>query len=547
VQRIAAILFLAGGCYGGAPGEEGETDSAEGGQTEGESGSGEEETDGEPGACDGPVGRVGLQRLTRAEYNRTVRDLFGVTSAPADAFPPDSSTGGFENNASSLTISPQLASLLLDASETVAAEAMANMGAQIVDCAPGDTPCVRDALAALALRVYRRPATDGELDDLWALVDFAASEGETYADGVEYALQAMLMAPQFLYRSVPAVPSPDAEIVALDDYAVATRLSYFLWGSAPDDALLARAGKGELTEGEGLREEFDRMLAHDKAKALYEGFFSQWLKLGKLGLVSPDPDAFPQWSDALRDEMLLEAQLFFTDLVERDGSPLEIINGTKTFANEELADIYGVSGVTGSKLTSVDTNAKQRAGVLTMPAVLAMTANPLEPNIVQRGVWLAEAILCAEPPPPPEGVPPLEDPEAGETERERLQRHRTDPNCASCHQLIDPLGFAFENYDAIGQWRTQAQGEPVDNLGRLPDGTEFNGVIELSELLADGAYYPSCMTEKVMTYALGRAMTGDDECAIDDIASVHVTEDGTISDLLWAVVRSDAFLMEEVP
>ena len=165
---------------------------------------------------------------------------------------------------------------------------------------------------------------------------------------------------------------------------------------------------------------------------------------------------------------------------------------------------------------------------------------------MSRGVWLAEAILCAEPPPPPEGVPPLEEPMAGETERERLERHRADPNCASCHQLIDPLGFPFENYDAIGQWRTQAQGEPVDNLGQLPDGTEFSGVVELARLLSDGAYYPTCVTDKVMTYALGRAMGDDDECAIDDIATVHVTADASISDLLWAVVQTDAFLMEEV-
>jgi hypothetical protein len=498
---------------------------------------------------------VGLQRLTRAEYNRTVRDLFGVTSDPADAFPPDSVSDGFDNHAKSLTISPQLAALLLDAAETIAAEAMANQGAQIVDCQPGDLACVRAALEALALRVYRRPPTADELDDLEGMVEFAAAEGDTFDDGVEYALQAMLMAPQFLYRSVPA-SSPAAngepsapeerEVVALDDWSLATRLSYFLWGSTPDDALLAAAGQGELHDPDGLREQFDRMLADPKAAALYDGFLGQWLQLGKLGAASPDPAAFPQWSDALRDQMLEETRLYWEDLRDRDASVLELVNGTRTFANAELAAIYGVSGVQGSELQPIDLDPKRRAGVLTMPAILTMTSGPEQPNIVRRGVWLAEAILCASPPPPPEGVPPAPDPQPGETERERLERHREDPSCAACHALIDPLGFAFENYDAIGQWRTEAEGEPVDNLGTLPDGTEFAGVVELGELLASGDAFPTCVTTKVLTYALGRTIEDDESCVPETIGAQTVTPDSTVSDLLWAVVSSDAFQTEQI-
>jgi hypothetical protein len=531
-----------GGCYEG-PSSAGATDS--GGSETGDGTAAETgESGGEPGACDVGPGRVGLQRLTRAEYNRTVRDLFGVTSAPADAFPPDSSTGGFDNHAKSLTVSPQLAALLLDTAETVAAEAMANRGDEILDCDPGDRACVRDAVAALATRVYRRPPTADELDDLDAMVDFAAAEGDTFADGVEYALQAMLMAPQFLYRSVPVTESAD-DIVALDDYAVATRLSYFLWGSTPDDALLSAAGRGELVDPEGLRAQFDRMLADPKARALYDGFLGQWLQLGKLGAASPDPAAFPQWDDALRDQMLAETQRFWEDLRERDGSVIELVDGTSTFASAELAAIYGVSGIEGTSLQPIDLDPAERAGMLTMPAVLTMTSGPQQPNIVRRGVWLAETILCASPPPPPQGVPPAPDPEPGETERERLARHREDPTCAGCHNLIDPLGFAFENYDAIGRWRTEAEGEPVDNLGTLPDGTEFEGVVELAALLASGDAFPTCVSTKLMTYALGRTIDEDESCVPETIGADTVTHDAALSDLLWAVVTSESFLTEQ--
>lgn len=519
----------------------------ESGSDAGEGGSDESGTDSE-GACEVAPGRVGLQRLTRAEYNRTVRDLFGVTSDPADAFPPDSATNGFDNNAKSLTISPQLAALLLDTAEAVAAEAIANDDGDILSCdLAADSDCARTILAALALRVYRRPATEAELGDLLALVDFAQSEGDELAKGIEYAIAAMLMSPQFLYRSIPAdgdAPLGGGQIVALDDWALASRLSYFLWGSTPDDELLARAGEGALHDADALRAEFDRMLADPKADALYDGFFQQWLQLGKLGAASPDGAVFPEFTEELRAQMLEETRLFFASIRERDASMLEIVEGTQTFANETLAGIYGVQGVTGSELVPIETDPAQRAGMLTMPAILTMTSGPQEPNIVKRGVWLAEAILCASPPPPPEGVPPAPDPQPGETERDRLERHREDPSCASCHDLIDPLGFSFESYDALGAWRDDVDGEPIDNVGTLPDGRTFAGVVALGELLATGQEYPTCVTSKLMTYALGRTMTGAEGCVLADIGTRTVTRDSTFSDLMWAIVTSDAFQTE---
>lgn len=537
---LAVGLSLGGlGCKGG-PSTGADTDGT--GESEGD-----EETEGVE-ACEPGPGRVGLRRLTRSEYDRTVRDLFGVTSAPAASFPPDSSTGGFDNNAKSLTISPQLASLLLDAAEVVAAEAMANDAGEIIGCDPAVVPsCTRDTLRALARRVYRRPPTEAELDHLEAQVAFAEAEGDDFPGQVEHALTAMLVAPQFLYLSVPSNSMgrlQEGERVPLDDHALASRLSYFVWGSTPDDALLDRADEGSLRDPDVLRGELDRMLADPRSEALYESFVVQWLQLGKLAAANPDPDAFPQYGDALRDEMLEETRLFFEDLRQRDGSVLELLTSNRTFANDELAAIYGVEGVSGSQLVPIETDPSQRAGILTMPAVLTMTSDPLQPNIVRRGVWLAESLLCVTPPPPPEGIPPAPAPSPGESERERLERHREDPSCASCHDLIDPLGFGFEPYDALGRWRETVEGQPVDDLGTLPDGTTFEGAVELAQVLAAGEGYPTCVTQKLMTYALGRVTTAEEQCMLTEIGLENVAADASISDLVWAVVQSDAFQTE---
>jgi hypothetical protein len=507
-----------------------------------------------PSDCTVSPGHVALQRLTRSEYDRTVRDLFDVTSAPAQAFPPDSATDGFDNNAQSLTISPQLTELLLDIAEAVANEAIINRHDEIFSCdpaaTPGDDSCVRQILAALALRVQRRPASAEEIDSLMALVDFASTEGDSVEAGVGYALQAMLMSPQFLYRGIPAVgttPAAPGTIVPLDDYALASRLSYFLWGSTPDDALLQAAADGTLHDTAALRGEFDRLLTDQKALALFDGFVNQWFALGKLQAANPDAAAFPQFNEPLRQAMADEVRMFFEDLRSRDGSVLELINGRQTFVNADLAALYGIAGVTGDALQSVATDPAQRSGVLTMPAVLTMTSGPTDPNIVRRGVWLAENILCAKPPPPPDGVPPAPAPMPGETERERLARHRANPTCSSCHDLIDPLGFAFESYDALGAYRDMAQGVAVDNQGTLPDGRSFAGIVGLVSLLEQGNEFGSCATRKLLTYALGRTAQAQEQCLLQAIGEQTVTANSHLSDWLWAITTSQAFQSRQTP
>ncbi len=548
VLRIAASLALASvsGCQGDtAPGAD--TDGAAETDTEDAEGSGDSTGIPDmPGAeCGDSPGRVGLHRLTRAEYNRTVRDLFGVTGEPANVLAPDPTTDGFDNNASSLGIDPQSAALLLEVSETVASAAMD--GGSLPTCDDADASCVETELRALALRVYRRPPSDAEVQGLVSFVDAALADGDDVALGFRNAVMAMLMSPQFLYRSVPPTDASagSGQVVALDDYAVATRLSYFLWGSTPDAELLDRAAAGELRNATLLREQFDRMLADPKSDALYDDFVTQWLQLGKLQSVLPSPEAFPSFGEDLREAMAGEVRLFFTGMRERDASVLDFVAGQESYANEALAELYEIEGVQGPQMVPVTLDPDRRAGVLTMPGVLMMTSDPDRTNVVKRGVWLAETILCLGPPPPPDDIAPLPDPQPNETERERLDRHRSDPACASCHVLIDPLGFSLQGYDALGRWRTEVDGLPVDNLGELPDGTTFTGAVELAS--ATQEQFGTCISQKMMTFALGRAMESDDTCRLESIASRSATADASFDEFLWTVVTSDAFLTEMTP
>lgn len=548
VLRIAACLSLGTSfaCQGD-PTPAADTDGAADTETDAGGSSGDSTGIPDmPGAeCGDSPGRVGLHRLTRAEYNRTVRDLFGVTSDPANVLAPDPKTDGFDNNASSLGIDPQTAALLLEVSETVATAAMDT--GTLPTCASGDASCVETELRTLALRVYRRPPSDAEVAGLVSFVDTAQANGDGVSLGFRNAVMAMLMSPQFLYRSVPPTDaSIDAgSVVRLDDYAVATRLSYFLWGSTPDAELLDLAAAGALHNATTLREQFDRMLADPKSDALYEDFVVQWLQLGKLQAVLPSAEAFPSFGEDLREAMADEVRLFFTGMRDRDASVLEFMAGNKSYANEALAELYEVDGVEGAQMVPVTLDPDRRAGVLTMPAVLTMTSDPDRTNVVKRGVWLAETMLCLGPPPPPDDIAPLPDPQPNETERERLDRHRADPACASCHVLIDPLGFSLQGYDGLGRWRTEVDGLPVDNLGELPDGTTFAGAVELAS--ATQEQFGNCISQKMMTFALGRAMESDDTCRLEDIASRSATAEASFDEFLWTVVTSDAFLTEMTP
>src|SRR6185312_11050266 len=317
-------------------------------------------------------------------------------------------------------------------------------------------------------------------------------------------------------------PRPDdpTAIHPVNDYELASRLSYFLWSSMPDERLLDLAGRHQLREPAVLKAEVKRMLSDPKSNALIDNFAGQWLELRNLDSIRPDPDEFPQFTAQLRKAMYTETEMFVKSIVREDHSILDFLDGRYTYLNERLAKFYGIPGVTGDEFRRVNLAGTERSGVLTQGSVLTVTSYPTRTSPVLRGKWILENVLNTPPPPPPPGVGSIDakgGPLAG-TMRQQMEKHRANPMCASCHTKMDPLGFALENYDAIGQWRTRDAGQPVDASGSMPDGKSFRGSAELKAILAANSNtFAECLTEKMMIYALGRGLKGYDQRAVKQI------------------------------
>lgn len=647
------------------------------------------------------AGRPAVQRLNRAEYNNTIRDLFGVSITPADDFPQDDVGEGFDNIGDVLSVPPLLLEKYLDAAESVAAEVIdtrdfskglrldfpadklrmadrgrpaidsqgfgtlsttgrigtrvsvpvageylilieanatqagnelarmallidgesqleteipghrelktveqvvtltegehlvaaaflndfyepeaedpkrrdRNMGVRrltvsgplggdvdlhhelhrrIVTVRPSESVGVRQAatqvLQPLLTRAFRRPATDAEVDRYAALVDSVVTEhDESYDYGMFVAVQAILVSPEFLFRleTAPA-DAESAEDRALNDYEIASRLSYFLWSTMPDDELFRLAQTGELHQPQVLREQVDRMLQDPRATTLGDNFAAQWLNLRNLAEVDPNPELFPDFNEELRADMAQETLHFFNSLVSDDRPVAEFLNADYTYVNQRLAEYYGLPTVDGEGFQRVSLAGTKRSGVLTHASILTLTSNPGRTSPVKRGKWILENILAQAPPPAPPGVPDLEesaDASANLSLREQLEIHRADPGCAVCHITMDALGMGFENFDAIGRWRDEEAGKPVDASGDLPDGGHFSGAIELIGILEQQQdKFIRAFTEKLMTYALGRGLEYYDRCAVDRIVESTSTSEHRFSALVKAIVLSDPFL-----
>ncbi|MDB5292197.1 MAG: hypothetical protein JWL69_3438 [Phycisphaerales bacterium] len=417
----------------------------------------------------------------------------------------------------------------------------------------------RKIVEKFATRAFRRPASAEEMEALMRVYRSALSDGSNYMDAVKVALEAALVSPQFLYR-IEADPSiegmtPDqirnAPAHPITDYELATRLSYFLWSSMPDDELLQLAGEQKLHTAAVLEKEINRMLADPKSGALVSNFVGQWLEIRNLDYYRPDPGKFPQYDSALRNAMRREAEMFFENMVKEDRSVLELLDCDYTFVNARLAKHYGIEGVKGDEFRRVSLSeageaGKHRGGVLTMGGVLTVTAMPTRTSPVKRGKFVLEQILGTPPPPPPPEVPALPDKprdQKSASVRQRLERHRADPTCASCHMRMDPLGFAMENFDALGAWREKDGGFPVDPTGKLPDGTALDGPDGVKKaLMARKELFVRCLAEKLLTYALGRGTEYYDTCTVRDIAQNVQKNDYRFSAMIGAVVKSDAFL-----
>jgi mono/diheme cytochrome c family protein len=417
---------------------------------------------------------------------------------------------------------------------------------------PSDGRSPREAaaqtLGPLARRAFRRPLQEGELEPFVALTLKALERGMTYPRAIEVSVAALLVSPHFLFRvERDAAPNDPLQKHAVSEWELASRLSYFLWSSMPDEQLLKAAEEGKLREVSQLLEQARRMLKDRRAKALSENFAAQWLNLRSLDEVSPDPRQFPSFSVPLRNDMRRETELLFDSIVRENRSLLDLIDADYSFLNERLAKHYGVGDVEGKGFRRVSLTGTPRAGVLTHASILTLTSNPTRTSPVKRGKWIMENILGTPPPDPPPNAPELSAtqkaaPEA--TLRQALELHRKDPNCAVCHLQMDALGFGFEHFDAVGRWRDQDGKQPIDAGGQLPDGSKFSGSRELVAILKGRKDdFTRTLAERMLTYALGRGLAAPDRCVVEKI--VRETRDANyqMASLIEAVVRSEPFRM----
>ena len=426
---------------------------------------------------------------------------------------------------------------------------------QIFVCRPEpgsqEEACAAQILSKMTRRAYRRPATDQDVEMLLEFFRLGRSEGGSFDAGIQLALERLVVDPEFLFRIYrePAGVEP-GDVYALDDLAVASRLSFFLWSSIPDEPLLELAENGRLTDPAVLEGQVRRMLADPSAiDALVDGFAAQWLNLRLLPEKLADPIKYPDFDDSLLDAFRQETEMFVANSLREDLPIPQLLTADYTYANERLARFYGIPGVYGSRPRRVELpNPDQRGGLLAHGGLMAITAYPDRTSPVLRGKWLLDNILGADPPPPPANVDTSLD-QGADAEalgiRARLEQHRADPLCASCHTLMDPLGFALEEFDAVGAWReTDERGGPVDNLGTWPSGVELNGVRSLRALLLDyDDQFVRTVTEKLMSYALGRPLEYFDQPTVRQIVRDAEDSEYRWSSIILGIAKSPAFLM----
>lgn len=418
----------------------------------------------------------------------------------------------------------------------------------------------REVLTRFVTRAYRRPATSDEVERLAALSDSVVAAGEPWAAGIQRAMEAVLVSPKFLFR-LELDDRPDStEPHPIDEFQLASRLSYFLWSTMPDDELLSLAASKQLTPN--LESQVRRMLASPKSKALVDNFVLQWLQLRRLKSVAPDSKLFPGFNEPLRAAMLQETEMFFDALLREDRSMLDALDADFTFVNEPLARHYGLADtmgnwigkkverpggqpIRGQNFVRVSLGDKQRGGLLTQASVLTVTSNPTRTSPVKRGRWVLEQMLGAPPPPPPPDVPELAEGDKAQLTgslRQRMEQHRANPACANCHAKMDPIGFAFESYDAIGAFRQKDGDFPIETAGTLTDGKSFQGAEELKTILKERrTQFTRCLTEKLLTYALGRGLEHYDRRPVLKIQESLAKNDYKFSTLFVEIVQSDPF------
>ena len=405
--------------------------------------------------------------------------------------------------------------------------------------APGEE---RAMLASLLHRAFRRAVTKAEVDKYAALVPLAQAKGGSFEEGLALAIQAILVSPNFLFR----IEGGPRKAHALSPVELASRLSFFLWSSIPDDELLRTAENGSLRKPAVLEAQVRRMLKDEKSARLAENFADQWLEIRRLESVKPDAAKFPEFDDYLRFSMRRESELFFMAVMQDDRSILDFIDAKYSYLNGRLAVFYGIDGVAGPEFRKVDLSGQPRGGVLTQAGVLTVSSYANRTSPVLRGKWIMENLLNTPPPPPPPDVPNLDEAAVGKDRsmRQQMEAHRTNPMCAACHTMMDPLGFGLENFNAVGQWRDKDGAFPIDASGTLPGGRTFDGPVALEAILRQKPdAFARCLTEKLMTYALGRGLTETDRPAVQQIVARAAAGAYKFSTLVLEIVNSPEFQM----
>jgi len=415
----------------------------------------------------------------------------------------------------------------------------------LVTCDPaeiGDATCAKDILRPFAERAYRRPLTNPELDQIGLIVDLVLGDGGTFDDALYEGLVTVLTSPSFLFRveldEIPDDPTPHP----ITDYEMATRLSYFLWSTMPDAELLAAADRGELSTPEQITAQVERMIADPKAEALAENFGGQWLFFRAVPDAVKDPLTYPTFDATLAASMQEEMRRFFESFVFADRDMHELLTATTGEIDEVLAEHYGAADYVGPGWQTVDLGTLDRGGVLGQAGLLTVESYPTRTSPTMRGKFVLGQLLCDEPPPPPPGVDGLDEDITAQSVRDQLEQHRTDPVCASCHEVMDELGFGLEHFDGIGAWRDEDNGFPVDAMGVLEDGTSFYGARELSDVLVEDPRFEECIAEQLLTYGLGRVTLATDQAYLDAIQAQFAAGGYTFASLAVAVATSEPFM-----
>lgn len=503
------------------------------------------------------AGPAPLRRLNRNQYGNTLRDLLGVHFDAGHELPADGAGGeGFDNSAETLFLSPihgeKYLAAAKEALEYAARDAQARK--RIFVTRPGDgvseEQAAREILERFASRAFRRPVDSEQLDRLVSICKASIEEGAKFDDAVLYTLQAVLISPHFLFMLEPRNDSPAP--LPIDDYALASRLSYFLWDTLPDRELHETAKADQLHDDKELETQVDRMLKHQRLREMCESFVGQWLGTRELGRqIKPDPEMFPRMIDEVAAAYREEPIKLFEYVLRENRSLLELIDCDYTFMNNDLVRLYQIDRK--SLKEDINQNLKKlplpedspRGGLITMAGVLTVSSYPSRTSPVLRGKWLLETLLGDAPPPPPPDVPSLsekDEDKSGKTLRQRLEMHRAHTACAGCHDRLDPLGFALENYDPIGRWRDKENGAAIDNLGELPHGQKIEGSEGLKKLFMERKeQFIRQLTIKLLGYALGRGLVDSDYCVVDAICDDLAANDYQARRLILGIVRSTPF------